>query len=122
MISLLLSITIQPIEIGGVLVGGIIVLGIVWDKIRPIIIIKTDKGIKLFFGISHSKKRKNMKALTQDGINGIETDKDTCYGFCNVPSEIIKEVGTITIEKAQQIIDETELKKLEKRNKRGKKT
>ncbi len=109
---------IQTVDIDGVTVGGIIVLGVVWEKIRPIIIIKTDKGVKFFYGISHSDERKNMKPLTQSGVTGITVEKDTCYGFCNTPSEIIKEIGTISIEKAQEIILETSAKKLEKKEKR----
>ena len=67
----------MPIEIGGIVVGGIIVLAFVLEKIRPVIIIKTDKGSKIYIGVSHSKKRKNMKSLSQEGIEGIEVDKDT---------------------------------------------
>jgi len=120
LISIVLTV-IQPIEIGGIIVGGIIVLGFVWEKIRPIIIIRTDKGVKLFFGISHSKKRKNMKKLTQKGLDGLTVDNDTCYGLCNSPSEIIKEIGTISVEKAEEIIKESDSKKIEKREKRTKK-
>jgi hypothetical protein len=112
---------IQPIEIGGIAVGGIIVLGIVWEKVRPIIVIKTEKGVKFYFGISHSKKRKNLKNLSQTGLNGIIVDKDKRYGLCNIPSEIIKVIGSISIEKAEEIIAQTESKKIEKREKRTKK-
>lgn len=112
---------IQPIEIGGIAVGGVIVLGFVWEKIRPIILIKTDKGVKFYFGISHSKKRKNMKKLSQTGINGITTEDDTCYAMCNTPSEIIKEIGTVSIEKAEEIINDTDSKKIERKEKRTKK-
>lgn len=111
---------IQPIEIGGIAVGGVIVLGFVWEKIRPIILIKTDKGVKFYFGISHSKKRKNMKKLSQTGINGITTEDDTCYAMCNTPSEIIKEIGTVSIEKAEEIINDTDSKKIERKEKRTK--
>jgi len=120
LISIILTV-LQPIEIGGILVGGIVVLGFVWEKIRPIIIIKTNKGVKFYFGISHSKKRKNMKKLTQNGLSGITIDNDTSYGLCNTPSEIIKEIGTISIEKAKEIIKETDSKKIEKKEKRTKK-
>ncbi len=74
---------VSPVEVGGVLFGGIIVLAFVWEKIRPVIIIKTEKGSKIFIGISHSKKRKNMKNLTQGGIEGIAVDNNTSYGFSN---------------------------------------
>lgn len=63
MLNLLLNIAVSSETIGGAVVGGVIVLAIVWRKIRPVIIIKSKKGGKFFFGISHSKKRKNMKPL-----------------------------------------------------------
>ncbi len=121
MIILFVLAVIQPIEIGGILFGGIIVLGIVWEKIRPIILIKTDKGVKFYFGVSHSQKRKNMKKLSQNGVNGITVDDKTCYALCNTPSEIINEIGTISIEKAEEILNETDTKKIEKKEKRTKK-
>jgi len=112
---------VQAIEVGGIMVGGIIVLGFVWGKIRPIIVIRTDKGVKFFFGVSHSKKRKNMTDLSSEGIEGMSVDKDTCYGLCNTPSEIFKEIGTISVEKAEEIIKTTDRKKIEKKEKRNKK-
>jgi len=120
LISIILT-AIQPIEIGGIVFGGVIVLGFVWEKIRPIIIIKTDKDVKFYYGISHSKKRKNMKKLNQNGINGITVEADACYDLCNKPSEIIKEIGTVSMEKAEEIINETDNKKIERKEKRTKK-
>jgi hypothetical protein len=61
---------VLPIETGGIIVGGVLVLALVWEKIRPVIIIKTEKESKVFVAVSHSKKRKNLKKLTQDGIEG----------------------------------------------------
>jgi len=57
-LNLLLSAVVSPVTIGGVIVGGVIVLAFVWTKIRPVIIVKSKKGGKFFFGVSHSKKRK----------------------------------------------------------------
>lgn len=121
-LNLLLTVTVSPVTIGGAVVGGVIVLAFVWEKIRPVIIIKSKKGGKFFFGVSHSKKRKNMKQLTQEGINGIEVDEDTSYGLANTPSKIIKEVGTVSEEKAKELLDNVEdkkAKKIEKRRKRA---
>ena len=112
--------TIVPIDAGGIIVGGIIVLAFVWEKIRPVIIIKTDKGSKIYVGISHSQKRKNLKKLTQEGIEGINVDEDTVYGLANTPGKIIKEVGTINLDKAQEILDNIEEKKITKIEKRTK--
>lgn len=120
MIISILSIVVLPIEIGGAVVGGIIVLAFVWEKIRPVLIIKTDKGSKIYVGVSLSKKRKNMKSLSQEGIYGIEVDKDTSYGLANKPSRIIKEVGTVSVKKAQEIIDNIDSKKIDKIEKRTK--
>ncbi len=117
--SLFLAILL-PVTIGGSLVGGIIVLAFVWKKIRPMIIIKTESGNKIFIGISHSKKRKNMHSLTQEGINGIAVDENTCYGLANAPSKIIEEIGTVSIEKAQELVDNIETKKINKIDKRKK--
>jgi len=120
MIVSLLAAVVSPVTIGGTVVGGIIVLAFVWTKIRPVIMVKSKKGGKFFFGISHSKKRKNMKPLSQEGVEGIEVDEDTCYGLANTPSQIIKEVGTVSEEKAQQLLDSVEDKKVEKIEKRSK--
>lgn len=102
-------------------IGGIIVLAKVWDKIRPVIIAKTeDDKSEYYFGVSHSTKRKNMKKLTQDGISGIKVGENTVFGLCNKPSEIKPQIGTITPEKAKELIDsvpEKKKKKLEKRQK-----
>lgn len=120
MILNILLTLVSPIELGGIVVGGVIVIAIIWEKIRPVIIIKSKKGGKFFLGVSHSKKRKNMQPLTQDGIEGIVVDDDTCFGLANTPSKIIKEIGTVSIDKAQVLLDsldEKKVKKIEKRNK-----
>jgi len=96
------------------------VLAFVWEKIRPVIIINSKSGGKFFFGISHSKKRKNMKPLSQDGVKGVEVEEDSCYGLSNTPSKIIKEIGTVSEEKAQELLDSVEAKKAAKIEKRGK--
>lgn len=102
-------------------IGGIIVLAKVWDKIRPVIIAKTeDDKTEFYFGISHSTKRKNMKKLTQDGVEGLKVNDDTVYGLCNKPSEIKTQIGTITQEKANEMIEGLEKKKREKVKKRQK--
>ena len=95
-------------------------LAFVWEKIRPVIIINSKSGGKFFFGISHSKKRKNMKPLSQDGVKGVEVEEDSCYGLSNTPSKIIKEIGTVSEEKAQELLDSVEAKKAAKIEKRGK--
>ncbi len=61
-----------------------------------------------------------MKPLTQDGIEGIQVEEDTCYGLSNTPSKIIKEVGTVSIKQAQEILDSIKDKKTKKIEKRGK--
>lgn len=91
----------------------------VWNKIRPVIIAKSESGAEYYFGVSHSSKRKNLKPLTQDGIEGFEVDMDTYYGLCNKPKDILAEIGTITQEKANELIEELPEKKkrrIEKRN------
>ncbi len=110
----LLSAIVSPVMMGGIAVGGIIVLAFLWGKIRPVIIVESKDGGKFFFGISHSKKRKNMHPLSQDGINGVEVDEDTCFGLSNTPTKIIKEIGTVSEEKAQEILDSVEDKKVKK--------
>ena len=121
-LNLLLTVTVSPVTVGGAVVGGIIVLAIVWEKIRPVIIVKSKNVGKFFFGISHSKKRKNMKPLSQEGIDGIEVDEDACFGLSNTPSKIIKDVGTVSEKKAQELLDSVEEKKVKKIEKRGKGT
>lgn len=114
--------TLSPITIGGVVVGGVIVLAFVWEKIRPVMVVESKRGGKFFFGISHSTKRKNMRPLSQDGVEGVEVDEDTCYGLSNAPSKIIKEIGTISEEKAQELLDsvaDKKAKRIEKRGRRG---
>ncbi len=49
--------------------------------------------------------------LTQDGIEGLEVDEGTCYGLCNKPSDIKAEIGTITPEKAKELIESIPQKK-----------
>ncbi len=66
------------------------------------------------------KKRKIGKNLSQERINGTPVDEDTSYGLCNTPSEIKKEIGTISIEKAQELLDSVEDKKAKKIVKRKK--
>lgn len=102
------------------IIGGIIVLAKVWNKIRPVIITKSDSGAEYYFGISHSSKRKNMKPLTQDGIDGFEVDSNTCYGLCNKPKEILAEIGTITPEKSKELLKDLPEKKKQKIEKRTK--
>lgn len=106
---------------GFVAIGGIIVLAKVWEKIRPVIIAKTeDDQTEYYFGVSHSSKRKNMKKLTQDGIDGLVVNESTVYGLCNKPPEIKAKIGTITQAKANELIDslpEKKRKKLKKRQK-----
>ena len=118
-LNMLLTI-VSPVTLSGVVVGGVIVLAIVWKKIRPVIIVKSKEGGKFFFGISHSKKRKNMSKLTQSGITGINVDNDTVYGLANTPNKIIKEVGNVNIEKAQELLDSVAQKKVNKIEKRKK--
>lgn len=103
-----------------VLIDGIIVTGKVWNKRRPVIIAKSDEGGDYYFGVSHSTERKNMKPLGSDGIEGLEIDENTCYGLCNKPSEIGKQIGTITNEKEKELIDSLPDKKRKKREKYGK--
>ena len=99
-------------------IGGIIVLAKVWEKIRPVIIARSEDDKEFHFGISHSTKRKNMMPLTQDGIEGLEVEDDTCYGLCNKPSDIKAEIGTITPEKSKELIESLPQKKREKIEKR----
>ncbi|MEK7255116.1 MAG: hypothetical protein AAB316_10255 [Bacteroidota bacterium] len=103
-----------------VVVGGIIVLAKVWEKLRPVIIAKSKEGTEYFFGVSHSTKRKNMKPLTQDGIEGLEVEDNTCFGLCNKPSEVKTQIGTITEEKAAELINSLPKKKKAKVEKRKK--
>jgi hypothetical protein len=93
---------------------------LVWEKIRPVIIIKTEKESKVFVAISHSTKRKNLKKLTQDGIEGITVDEDTYYGLANTPSRIIADIGTVSVDKAQELLDSIDEKKIAKIEKRTK--
>ena len=61
-----------------------------------------------------------MKDLTQSGIDGIKVNDESSYGLANTPSKIIKEIGTVDIKKAQELLDSVEnkkIKKIEKRNK-----
>ncbi|MCB0522793.1 MAG: hypothetical protein KDD27_27865 [Saprospiraceae bacterium] len=103
-------------------IGGVIVLAKVWDKIRPVIIARSEEGAEYHFGISHSTKRKNMKPLTQEGIVDFEVEENTVYGLCNKPSEIKAEIGTITMEKAAELIGSLPKRKKEKIEKRKKPT
>lgn len=82
--------------------------------------IKSDSGAEFYFGISHSAKRKNMKPLTQDGIDGFEVDEDTYYGLCNKPKEILAEIGTVTPEKSGELLESLPKKKKQKIEKRTK--
>ena len=118
-LNILLTI-VSPVTVSGIVVGGVIILALVWGKIRPVIIVKSKEGGKFFFGISHSKKRKNMKKLTQSGINGITVDNKTVYGLANTPSKTIKKVGSVDIEKAQELLDSVVQKKIIKIEKRKK--
>ena len=99
--------------------AGAIVLAKVWNKIRPVIIAKSESGAEYYFGISHSSKRKNMKPLTQDGLEGFEVEKDTCYALCNKPKEILAEIGTVAQEKAKELVEglpEKKRQRIERRN------
>ena len=98
--------------------GGILVLAKVGDKIRPVIVARSEDGSEFHFGISHSTKQKNMMPLKQDGIEGLEVEEDTCYGLCNKPSSILTEIGTVTPEKAKQLIGSLPQKKRKKIEKR----
>ncbi len=120
MILFLLNCLLSPITIGGMTVGGIIVIAFVWGKIRPVVIVKSKKGGKFFFGITHSCKRKNMKKFTKDGVTGINVGDETCYGLSNTPSKIFKEIGTINEQKAQELLNNVEEKKVKKIEKRSK--
>lgn len=91
-----------------------------WEKIRPVIIAKSEEDTAYFFGVSHSEKRKNMKKLTPDGIDGLEVDEHTVYGLCNKPTEIKAQIGTITPEKSKELIESLPKKKREKVEKRKK--
>ena len=62
-----------------------------------------------------------MNPLSQDGINGVDVDEDTYYGLSNTPSKIIKEIGTVSKVKAQELLDSVKDKKVKKIEKRGKK-
>ena len=99
-------------------IGGIIVLAKVWNKIRPVIIARTEEGTEYHFGISHSTRRKNMKPLSQEGIEGLEVEENTCYGLCNKPADIRVEIGTITPEKSKELIESLPQKKRDKIEKR----
>jgi hypothetical protein len=118
----LLSAIVSPVMMGGIAVGGIIVLAFLWGKIRPVIVVESKDGGRFFFGVSHSKKRKNMHPLSQDGTKGVEVDEDTCFGLSNTPNKIIKEIGTISEEKAQELLNSVKDKKVKKIEKRGKGT
>lgn len=120
MMVILLFAAISSVTTGGVVVGGIIVLAFVWEKIRPVIVIKTEKGSSVYLAITHSKKRKNVFPLTQEGISGIEVDENTCYGLSNAPSKMLNEIGSITPEKAQELLDTIDEKKIDKIDKRSK--
>ncbi len=63
-----------------------------------------------------------MHPLSQDGIKGVEVDEDTCFGLSNTPNKIIKEIGTISEEKAQELLNSVKDKKVKKIEKRGKGT
>ena len=121
MISVLLNCLVSPVMFGGMTVGGIIVLAFVWEKIRPVVIVKSKKGGKFFFGITHSCKRKNMKKFTKEGVTGINIGDDTCYGLANTPNQILKKIGTINEQKAQELLNNIEEKKVKKIEKRSKK-
>ena len=58
--------------------------------------------------------------MTQEGIEGITVDEDTYYGLANTPSKIIAEIGTVSVEKAQELIDSIDEKKIAKIEKRSK--
>ncbi len=57
-LSSLLLVTVIPDKVKDTEVGGVIVIAFVWEKIRPVIVIKSENGGKFFFAISHSTKRK----------------------------------------------------------------
>lgn len=118
MISFLFLSALLTVKNAALAVGGIIVLAKVWKKIRLVIIASTDEGTEYYFGISHSTKRKNMKPLTQHGIEGWEVEDSTCYGLCNKPSEIKAQIGTVTSEKANELIESLPRKKKDKIEKR----
>lgn len=99
-------------------IGGIIVLAKVWEKIRPVIIAHAEDGTKFHFGVSHSSKRRNMKPLSLEGMDGLEVEENTSYGLCNKPTDIRAEIGTITPEKAKELIESLPQKKRIKIEKR----
>lgn len=61
-----------------------------------------------------------MNKLTQDGIDGFEVDEHTVYGLFSKPTDIKAKIGTITQEKAKELIDSLPKKKREKIEKRKK--
>ena len=101
-------------------VGGVVVLAKVWDKIRRVIVANSGEGGEYHFGISHSGKRKNMSPLTQAGIEGLEVEAKTCYGLCNKPPKTLAQIGTVTEEKGQELIDSLPQKKRDRVEKRRK--
>jgi len=47
-------------------------------------------------------------------------DENTCYGLSNAPSKMLNEIGSITPEKAQELLDAIDEKKIDKIDKRSK--
>lgn len=120
MIPFLLLQTLLSTGKAAAIVGGIIVMAHVWKKLRPVIIAKSKEGGDFHFGVSRSGKRKNMKQLTPDGVDGLNVRHNSCYGLCNKPSRIEEQVGTITEEKAEELIGSLPPKKKSKIEKRKK--
>jgi len=101
--------------------GNIIIISKNWDKKRPVIVAKSSKtGAIYYFGVTHSKKD-NCTKLTQNGITGLEVDKNSYFSLSNIPKIIEKQIGTITQDKADEMINvlaEKTRRKIEKQQKK----
>ena len=53
-----------------------------------------------------------------EGMDGLEVEENTSYGLCNKPTDIRAEIGSITPEKAKELIESLPQKKRIKIEKR----
>jgi len=84
---------------------NIIVIANNWDKKRPVIVAQSSiSGAIYYFGVTHSKKDSSTK-LSQVGIEGLKIDNTSHFSLTNIPQIIVKQIGTITQQKADEMIN-----------------
>ncbi len=97
---------------------NVIVLAKNMNKIRPLIIaVSSVSKAKYFFAITHLKKDRNTR-LTPEGVFGLKIDNKTYFAQTNIPTNILRQIGYITQEKADEMISHTSEKSRRKTEKK----